>query len=327
MSPLPPPRPSPTNQVADDPAAASLGAALFLDPGLSGDGKTSCATCHQPDRGFSDGKPVATALGTGTRNTPSIAATAWQSWYFWDGRADSAWAQATGPIRNPIEMNATAAQVRARVASAYAEPFTRVFGGVDPDPDRVLADVGKAIEAYERTLRPPESALDRYVADLRADVPSTALAPDEERGLWLFAGRAGCVNCHHGPLLTDGGFHALGLPGASDRGREVGAPAVVADPFNCRGRYSDAPSPCEDLRYLDPTFLDWTGAFKTPSLRGLSRTAPYMHDGSMPNVEAILQFYSLLPGTPLVGHRELTLRPLQLSAEQKADLAAFLRTL
>ena len=134
MSPLPPPRPDPTNRVADDPRAAALGASLFEDAGLSRDGATSCATCHQPDRTFTDGKRVATAVAAGTRNTPSLLSAPWQTWYFWDGRADSAWAQATGPIRNPIEMNADAAWVRARVEAAWAArcPSTRLGREMSP---------------------------------------------------------------------------------------------------------------------------------------------------------------------------------------------------
>lgn len=328
MSPLPAPAPDPTNRVADDPRAAALGASLFQDVGLSRDGLTSCATCHQSERAFTDGKKVATAVGVGTRNTPSLLSAPWQTWFFWDGRADSAWSQATGPIRNPIEMNADAAWVRARVEAAWAAPYTEVFGPIGP-ADEVLANVGKAIAAHERTLRPPEGALDRYVADLRTGTDSAALTEQEERGLLLFVGRAGCFNCHHGPLLTDHSFHALGLPtgAAPDVGRGEGAELVLADPYNCRGAYSDAPDRCDELRYLDPGFEDWPGAFKTPSLRGVGRTAPYMHDGSMPTLEAVVSFYSTLPGRAAVGHRELTLQPLMLSDTQQADLTAFLRTL
>jgi cytochrome c peroxidase len=253
----------------------------------------------------------------------------WQTWFFWDGRADSAWSQATGPIRNPIEMGADAALVRLRILDAWSGPYTEVFGPVGDDADRVLANVGKALAAYERTLRPPTGPLDIYAADLAAGRPSTALTAEHERGLYLFVGRAGCFNCHHGPLLTDGSFHALGLPAKAppDPGRATGAPAVLADPYNCCGHYSDAPERCDELRYLDTDFPDWKGAFKTPSLRGVSQTAPYMHDGSMPTLDAVVAFYSLLPGEASIGHRELTLQPLMLSPEQQADLVAFLGVL
>jgi cytochrome c peroxidase len=225
-------------------------------------------------------------------------------------------------------MNATPAQIRERVLAAYSDRWLPVFGPVADSPDRVLTQVGKALAAYERTLRPPAGPLDRYVDDLRAGRPSHALSEAEERGLYLFVGRANCVSCHSGPMLTDQSFHALGLPATNpDHGRALGAPEVLADPFNCRGRFSDAPSRCDELRYLDPKFPDWVGAFKTPSLRGVSKTAPYMHDGSFPTIEAVISFYSALSGKAPIGHRELTLQPLQLSADQQADLAAFLHVL
>lgn len=331
LSPLPEPPQRPSNAVADLPAAAELGERLFFDVGFSADGQTSCGSCHLPERHFTDGEKVATALGTGTRNTPTIEASAWSTWYFWDGRADSAWAQATGPLRNSLEHGFDAPRVRARVVEAYAEPFATVFGGVAEDPDRVLAQVGKAIEAYERTLGPGAARFDRYAADLAAGRDSDVLSAEEKRGLKLFVGEAGgCVDCHNGPLFTDGQFHNLGLPTVPkdgiDPGRARGAGDVLHDPFNCLGAHSDT-TDCPELRYLDPSFPDFAAAFKTPSLRNVTRTAPYMHDGQMATLEAVLLFYDTLPGRALVGHRELTLAPLRLSDADRRALVAFLGTL
>ncbi|MFZ5478415.1 MAG: cytochrome-c peroxidase [Myxococcota bacterium] len=324
LSPLPPPPARPSNAVADSPAAAALGEALFFDEGLSADGQTSCASCHVPDLAFTDGERVATALGEGTRNTPTVLTSAWQTWYFWDGRADSAWAQATGPLRNPLEHGLDAAAVRARVAAEHADGFDAVFGGVADDPDRVLAQVGKAIEAFERTLLPAPSRFDRWAAT------GEGLTDEELRGLKLFVGEAGCVDCHHGPTLSDGQFHNLGLPvapaGGVDPGRARGAGEVLGDPFNCLGPHSDTRD-CPELRYLDPSFPDFAAAFKTPSLLNVAITAPYMHDGSLATLDAVLAFYDTLPGRALVGHRELTLRPLRLSDADRAALVAFLGTL
>jgi len=339
LSPVPVPRPSPTNAVADDPAAAALGKALFFDPALSADGARSCASCHDPEKHFTDGLQFAAGVGGGpggSRNVPSVESAAWQTWYFWDGRADSAWSQATGPIRNPIEMNNTAAGVRDHVLAAYVAPWTPVFGPVADDPDVVLAQVGKAIESFERTLSPGPARFDQYVADLRVGTASTALTEQELRGLRLFVD-SGCVNCHNGPLLTDHSFHNVGVPqvarGGLDAGRAIGAVQVQRDPFNCVGPYADhaegqgPTEPCPELRYLDGSFPDWPLAFKTPSLRNVTKTAPYMHDGSMATLDAVLIFYSELPGTPLAGHRELTLQPLRLTSADRADLVAFLGTL
>lgn len=335
MSPVPAPPPRPTNAVADDPQAAALGARLFFDTGLSRDGTVACATCHDPARRFTDGKRVATALGTGTRNTPTIESAAWQTWYFWDGRADSAWSQAAGPLTHPDEHGLDAAGVRARVVEVHAAPYTAVFGEVPEDAERVLVGVGKALEAYERTLRPPEAPFDRYVADLRAGRASTALTPAQEEGLRVFV-RAGCTNCHHGPWLTDHQFHNLGLPARTtagvDPGRARGAALVRGDPRNCAGAWADRPPtiaapdepPCPELQYLDPSFPDWPSAFKTPTLRGVGATGPYMHDGQLASLGAVVSFYDALPGTALVGHRETILRPLGLDDAQRAALEAFL---
>lgn len=339
MSPVPDPPPSPTNAVADDPAAAALGKALFFDPALSADGTRSCATCHDPDKHFTDGLPFAAGVAGGpggSRNVPSVETVAWQTWFFWDGRADSAWSQATGPIRNPVEMNNTAAAVRERVLVAYAEDWATLFGPVDDDPERVLTQVGKAIEAFERTITPGPSRFDQYVSDLRAGASSTALSEQEVRGLQLFVD-SGCANCHNGPLLTDHSFHNVGVPqvarGGLDAGRAIGAVQVLRDPLNCLGPYADhaegqGPTElCPELRYLDSSFPDWPLAFKTPSLRNVTKTAPYMHDGSMATLDAVLIFYSELPGKPLAGHRELTLQPLRLTSADRADLVAFLGSL
>jgi cytochrome c peroxidase len=327
MSPIPAPAPRPTNRHADDPTAAALGARLFTDTGFSANGEISCATCHDPARAFTDGLPVATTtFGTGTRNTPTIRTAAWSTWYFWDGRADSAWAQAAGPLTNPIEHAFDAARVRDRVLAGYAEEWA-LFGGVSDDPERVLVEVGKAIEAFERTQGHRPARFDRWVAE---GLQSDLMTEEEQRGLRRFLADPGCVACHNGPLFTDHQFHTLGLPSSQgeelDFGRAVGVSLLLEDPRNCLGPYSDAGA-CDELRYLDPSFPDWLLAFKTPSLRDVALTAPYMHGGEMSDLDAVLGFYGTLPGTPKVGHRELTLRPLDLDHDERAELVAFLGTL
>ena len=329
LSPIPEPVARESNRVADRADAAAFGAVLFSDPGFSKDGSHSCATCHDPARHFTDGKRVATALGEGTRNVPTIETVAWQTWFYWDGRADSGWAQARGPLLNPIEMGSTPAQVRQHVLDVHQERFEAVFGPVPEDPEDVVALVGKALEAFERTVTPGAARFDRYVAEVRQNGSSDVLNESEMRGLKRFLSD-GCVNCHNGPLFTDHSFHNIGVPqvakGGLDVGRAIGAVDVLEDPYNCLGARSDSKD-CPELRYLDPSFPDWPLAFKTPSLRNLSHTAPYMHDGSIATLDGVLVFYSELPGTPLAGHRELTLEPLHLSDGQRADLIAFLKTL
>lgn len=350
--------PDPTNRWADDPAAAALGRALFHDPGLSPSGQFSCATCHVPDKHFTDGLPKAQAAGTTARHTPGIEGSQLGPWFFWDGRADSLWAQAAGPIESDVEMDSDRLHVARHVLATYAEAYAALFGdmpslptspdrarpGDGPlgeawdalpettrtDATRVFVNALKAIAAYERTLVPQEAPFDRFVdAVLAGDATGGGELSDAAvRGLRFFVGRGQCVACHTGPFFTDRAFHALGLPlvGGYDPGRTVGARQVLTHPFRCGGDWADT-SDCEELRFLDPAFDDFQGAFKTPSLRNVAATGPYMHDGSMPSLEAVLAFYSELPGAPVVGHRELTLQPLNLSSDEIADVIAFLGAL
>jgi cytochrome c peroxidase len=233
-------------------------------------------------------------------------------------------------LRNPIEMGGTTASVHAHVLAAYRSDWAAVFGEPPTDPGRTLAQAGKALDAFERTQAARASRFDRYAAALVAGEDTDLLTGPEKRGLDLFVSDAGCFNCHHGPMLTDGSFHNLGLPqvaaGGVDPGRARGAPEVLADPLNCHGAYSDTVD-CPELRYLDPGFPDWPAAFKTPTLRNVALTAPYMHDGSLPTLDAVLNFYNHLPGEPLVGHRELTLASLRLDDADRDALVAFLATL
>lgn len=362
----PRPRPDPTNRFADDPAAAALGQALFFDEGLSPVG-VSCATCHDPSLHFTDGKVLSEGAGTATRHTPSIVGSQWGQWFFWDGRADSLWAQALGPLENPLEMAGDRVSVVQHVLRRHGDAYAAAFGpppdlglpeqgagggpfrarpGADaPDldaawralddetrmaVDRVFAQVGKAIAAYERLLVPGEAPFDRYVdALLAGDADGGGHLDDGQvRGLELFLRRGNCVDCHSGPMFTDRAFHNLGLPEKQgyDQGRTRGAMLVQASPFNCRGPHSDAED-CPELRYLNPTFPDFVSAFKTPSLRNVLQTAPYMHHGGFATIADVLEFYSELPGEPLAGHRELTLKPLRLTPGERADLTQFLGAL
>ncbi len=320
----------PTNRVADDANAATVGERFFHDPDMSANGQVACITCHHPELHFGDGLDTPNTLGKGARNTPSIEFTAYNTWYFWDGRSDSAWSQATGPIVNPIEHGFSAQRVREHVIAHDAEAYISVFGAISEDPDVVITNVGKAIEAFERTFRQPASRFLRYVRELEAGRDSDTLSRAEKDGLRLFIGEGGCVNCHHGPRLTDDSFHNIGLPVTAanglDPGRATGAGAVLADPYNCLGRFSDDHA-CPELHYLDPSFPDWAMGFKTPTLRNVAETAPYMHDGQTRSLAAALLFYNLLPGVPVAGHRELTLQPLGFDANELENLEAFLRAL
>jgi cytochrome c peroxidase len=362
-SPLPPPPASPTNRFADDARAAELGQRLFFDPRLSSNGEVSCATCHDPKLGFADRRPLAMGLSRGDRHTPGLWNVAYQRWFFWDGRADSLWAQAVQPLENPVEMGGDRVAVARLLAGdpELREAYTKVFGSLpdtsrwpeharpaaegaeDPlgkawlamgedarrEANRVTANFGKALEAYERRLLRRESPFDRYVAG-----EASALSESAERGLVFFMGPGGCRSCHGGPAFTDSEFHNIGIPPLgggkpTDPARYAGVERVLRDPFNARSEFSDSREgePVTRLDTLAPDPRNF-GEYRTPSLRNVALTPPYMHQGQFATLRDVIRFYSTLEGATQVGHhQEQTLRPLNLSDSEIEDLVAFLESL
>jgi cytochrome c peroxidase len=351
----------PSNRVADDPRAAALGEALFFDARLSGNGRVSCATCHVPARDFQDGTPLGRGVGTTARRTMPVAGTAHGAWFFWDGRADSQWAQALGPLESAVEHGGTRTQYAHEVARRYRREYEAVFGPLprldglpahagpvaDParraawaripaarqhDVGRVYANIGKAIAAFERRIAFAPTRFDRYVdAELagRPHGPESALSADEAAGLRLFIGKASCVNCHNGPRFTDDHFHNTGVAAAPglppDSGRAAGVRQALAAEFSCTSRYSDAGADdCAELRFAAAEGEELVRAYKTPSLRGAAERAPYMHAGQLATLADVVAHYDRAPRAP-AGHTEL--RPLRLSPDERRQLEAFLRTL
>ncbi|MEE2887879.1 MAG: cytochrome-c peroxidase, partial [Planctomycetota bacterium] len=236
---LGPPPPSPTNRFADNPKAAQFGRQLFFDSRLSSNGQISCATCHDPAKDFTDGRATARGLGETTRNTPTILNAAHGFWAFWDGRADSLWAQALGPIEHPAEMGSSRGalwqlvRTDAALRSRYQEIFAALPSletanlpphakpgtpGWDALPigdrhilDSFFANLGKAIAAFERTLQTSDAPFDHFARGLREGRQDLvdALSPAAQRGLKLFLGRGQCTLCHFGPNFSDGEFHNI----------------------------------------------------------------------------------------------------------------------
>jgi cytochrome c peroxidase len=372
LSPLPAPPRDTTNRVDGNPSAIAFGKALFSDTRLSASGEFSCATCHDPARDWADGKAVAVAAGTGVRNTPSLWNAAHNRWYFWDGRADSLWSQALKPLENAVELDGSRLQAAhvihgdPQLRASYEQVFGKLpeledaerfppTGGpqahdegrqlswwrMDPE-DRaaitgVFVNVGKAIAAFEATIVTQPAPFDRFVAELRAGQPPTAISVAAQRGLKTFIGAGNCVLCHSGPNFTNKEFHDVRVPpretsaGARDEGRGSGVPLLLEDEFVSAGAYSDDP---EGARAMHLLYLDFEaglrGHFRTPSLRNVARTAPYMHAGQYRTLHDVVRHYSTLedavePAEP--QHVELLVRAFPLDERAIGDLVAFLESL
>ncbi|MCM5570229.1 hypothetical protein M6I34_06890 [Burkholderiaceae bacterium FT117] len=343
----PAPRRDPTNRLSGDPDAIALGRELFFDPGLSRDGRISCASCHDPAKGFTDGLPRAIGLERHDRNTQGLHDLALQRWFGWDGGADSLWSASIRPILSPLEMGADAATVAARLrerlgaAERLAERLADRQAGREAaaTDEALLVDAGKAIAAWLETLVSPRSPFDEFRDALaRGDEATMRTYPAPAlRGLKLFVGRGNCSVCHAGPAFTNGEFHDIGRPflverGRVDPGRHAGIRRLQADPYRLTGRWNDQP-PAEgpaDASLRTRTVVlqhrNW-GEWKTPGLRGLRATAPYTHDGSLATLRDVVGHYSELNLDRLHADGEALLRPLKLSDEEIDDLVAFLESL
>lgn len=271
-----------------DRARIALGRVLFNDTRLSGDGRMSCASCHRETLGFGDGRK--TAIGSDgqvlPRHTPSLWNVVRAPRLMVDGRAATLEAQALMPMQNPAEM---ATDLDHAVATLRADPaMRRHFAGAFPDGTAIgTASIARALAAYERTLVSRPARFDRFARGDAKAMPAAAM-----RGYALFAGRAGCARCHNGWAFSDGSFHDIGLPDA-DRGRGA-----------ITGRARDE------------------HAFRTPSLRDIGRSAPYMHDGSLPDLAAVIDHYA----DGVVARRHTPAR-VALTVAERRDLVAFLLAL
>ena len=355
---LEPVPPDPTNRVADDARAADLGKRLFFDTRLSANSSVACGTCHEPDRDFQDGIALGRGVGVTTKRTMPIAATSRAPFLFWDGRKDSQWAQALGPLESAVEHGGTRARYAHLVSAHYRTEYEAVFGsmpdlssvpasaGPTSDPSegakwasmtdsqrdavtRVFVNVGKAIAAYERRIEFGPSRFDRYVDAISDSGRGEGIMTNDEiAGLKLFIGKANCTQCHNGPLFTNNEFHNTGVPLRaelpSDEGRLTGAAAVLKDEFNCRSRWSDAPEKCAELEFLVTGDHTLERAYKVPSLRNVARRAPYMNAGQFATLADVLDHYNRAPAA-LAGHTEL--KPLRLKAVELRQLEAFLNAL
>lgn len=361
---LPPLPKDPSNKYEDDPRAVRLGRKFFFDSRFSGNLKVSCATCHPAESNFVDDLPLAHGMGTTTRRTMPLIGAAYQTWFFWDGRTDSLWALALSPPKSALEHGITRTYCVHLISDHYRKEYEEVFGKMSetsektcpaiakPDPKdekayeawlsmpfdtreeitRIYVNMGKAIAAFVRTIVPGPSRFDEYVeAVLRGDRESQEkkFSENEISGLRLFIGKAKCINCHSGPLLTNGEFSDLDMPKREglpqDNGRADGLQQVKTHEFNCLSKYSDAkPEECTALRFIDDNREKYVDAFKIPTLRNVAERSPYMHAGQLSSLYDVLVFYDVWPelmtGPPELEHPNLT-------GDELKQLETFLRTL
>jgi cytochrome c peroxidase len=274
-------------------AKVALGSQLFFDPRLSRDNTISCATCHDPQLAWANHNAVDIGIEgrSGTRNSGTILDAAYMDFQFWDGRARTLEEQALGPIHNPVEMGETLEDVvrKLNAIDGYRTQFRAVFGG-----DVTADGIAKAISAFERTVLSGPSPYDKYSAGDRSAMPEAAA-----KGMRLFNGKARCRMCHGGPMFSDQGFHNLGV--GMDRPQpDIGREAVTKV---ARDR----------------------GRFKTPGLRNVALTWPYMHDGSVKTLIDVVEFYNR--GGVKNPTLDIFVMPLDLTDGESKDLVAFLEAL
>lgn len=326
-------------------------------------GKVACADCHMPQHWFSDVRsvPNQTTLGVDwtPRNTPSIVNAAYHEWLSWSGGAETLWQEAIGATLRPEFQGSSRLAVAHMLYDRYREPYQAIFGPMDPrldprhpeasalpltgspgDPaydgmtesdkdmvNRMVANYGKAIAAYNRLLVSGDAPFDRFVAG-----DPTAISLAARRGLKLFIGKAGCIDCHEGPLFSDNEFYNLGVPQegeyvpAVDRGRYDAVIGLVESHFSIAGAYSDDYS-ISRMDGLEPS-ESMLGQFRTRSLRQVANTGPYMHTGALATLEDVVLFYDQGGGDwGFVGEKDGRMAPLGLSADEIEDVVAFMETL
>lgn len=318
LAPLPPVEPFVPKGNPMTPAKIELGKMLYFDPRLSGDSSTSCAKCHDPEAGFSNGKRLSDAY-PGTkhwRSVPTILNAAYARLLFWDGRSPNLEDQAKGPIQAPIEMNQNPGHLVHKLSRIpyYREQFKKAF-----DSDITFDNIAKAIATFERTIISRDVPFDNY---LNGD--KSALDSEQIRGLELFKGKAGCINCHHGAIFSDGALHANGVPEIEPL-RKDSDRVATRHFFAQDAGYVNWKIDADYGRELISKSVKDRFKFKTPSLREVLDTAPYMHNGAFLTLEEVVDFYNKGGGD--IPGKDPLMKPLGLTAEEKEALIAFLESL
>lgn len=311
--PMPIPKDNPLTE-----AKIKLGKKLFFDDMLSGDGSMSCDSCHDPKQGWATNTRYSPAYPTITerRNSPTIINTGYAKRWIWDGRAGSLDKQALGPMKNPLHMNQNPglAVEEIRAEPEYVKMFEEAFGGkITP------ANIGKALASFERTIVSKNSPFDRYIQGDKNALDSKAI-----KGLAIFKGKGKCILCHNGVNFTDGDFHNLGVPEPDDF---QSPPVQTSLRFDLkRTKNKEWLTTKEDLgRATITKRKEDIGKFKTPTLRHIAQSGPYMHNGVFETLQEVLEFYNKGGGDH--PNKSKLLKPLNLSEEEMENLVALMKSL
>ncbi len=327
-------RRDPSNRASGKREAIALGERLFFSPRMSGTGGFLCASCHETWRAFTDGRPRAVGIVPVDRNTQSLTNVRLNRWFGWDDANDSLWAQSIRPLLDPREMRSSPARVGAllRGDPELAMLYAKVFGAAPAqDDEALLVDAGKALAAYQETLGSGRTPFDDFRdALVRRNFGAAAAYPERaRRGLRIFLGKGACSSCHSGPNFSDGEFHRAGVAsllqgGEADTGRQAGIRKLLASRYNLLGAFNDDPSRAgAGGTRAAAAERNVAGAFRTPGLRDVALTAPYMHDGSAATLCDVVLHH---PAEHVASARRTSSR-VSLSRDEARDLVAFLETL
>jgi cytochrome c peroxidase len=338
--PWPAPAPSdPTNRVSGKSDAIEFGTRLFFDQRLSGSGKKACASCHVPERNWTDNLSRGVGVAELDRNTPTLMNLRGQRWYGWDGAADSLWSQSLRPIVDTRELAATPRHVAQLVRNdeQLSCRYRRAFGAPPSatDDEAVFVDVGKALAAFQETLLSGRTPFDQFRDALARGEPVSSFTYPEptQRGLKIFIGKGGCTSCHSGPNFTNGEFFNTGLSrfaplGQPDPGRQAGIRQLLESRFNLLGPFNDDATGASAAHTRQVVIAKGNfGEFKVPSLRNLILTAPYGRDGSVETIAQVVRHYAGLDPVRLRAKDGQPASPLNLSPREQTDLVVFLESL
>jgi cytochrome c peroxidase len=331
--------PDPSNRVSGQADAIEFGTRLFFDQRLSAKGTVACASCHVPERNWSDNLARGVGMSEVDRNTPTLVNLTGSRWYGWDGASDSLWSQSLRPILDERELAATPRHVAQLVRDdeQLACRYRKAFG-TPPSPtddEAVLVGVGKALAAFQETLVSGRTPFDRF-RDALAGAgrpPIETYSEPAQRGLKIFIGKGGCTTCHSGPNFTGGEFFNTGLSkfaprGQPDPGRQAGIRRLMESRFNLLGPYNDDKTGASAARTREASLEKASfGEFKVPSLRNLILTAPYGRDGGVETLAEVVRHYADLDPVSLHAKDGRPAKPIALTPREQTDLIVFLQSL